>query len=187
MGLTPVAGIVSETVDILWEELQPVHMPAPTRTLFETIATEMWKVWNFPLCIGALDGKHVRVRCPKNSGSMFYNYKHFFSIVLQALVDAHYRFIVIDVGGYGKQSDGGTFQASSLYQAIMSGTLQIPEPTTLPDSNDVAPFVIVADVAYPLMNCLMKAYGGQNLPPMKFVLTNGCLEAERQLNVHLEL
>ena len=165
MGLTPVAGIVSETVDILWEELQPVHMPAPTRTLFETIATEMWKVWNFPLCIGALYGKHVRVRCPKNSGSMFYNYKHFFSIVLQALVDAHYRFIVIDVGGYGKQSDGGTFQASSLYQAIMSGTLQIPEPTTLPDSNDVAPFVIVADEAYPLMNCLMKAYGGQNLPP----------------------
>ena len=89
----------------------------------------------------------------------------FFSIVLQALVDANYRFIVIYVGGYGKQSDGGTFQASSLYQAIMSGTLQIPEPTTLPDSNDVAPFVIVADEAYPLMHCLMKPYGGQNLPP----------------------
>ena len=47
----------------------------------------------------------------------------------------------------------------------MSGTLQIPEPTTLPESNDLAPFVIVVDEAYPLMHCLMKPYGGQNLPP----------------------
>ena len=39
-------------------------------------------------------------------------------MVLQGLVDAHYRFIAIKVGGYGKQSDGGTFHASQLYQLI---------------------------------------------------------------------
>lgn len=42
----------------------------------------------------------------------------FFSIVLQGVSDANYKFITIDVGGYGKQSDGGTFRASSLFTKI---------------------------------------------------------------------
>ena len=72
MGNTTVKNIVSETVDILWEELQPIHMPVPTSESFRPIAKEMWDIWNFPNCIGSFDGKHVRVRCPKNSGSMFF-------------------------------------------------------------------------------------------------------------------
>ncbi|GFN73885.1 nuclease harbi1 [Plakobranchus ocellatus] len=156
MVASTVGAIVSETIDVLWEELQPLHMPVPTRESFRSIADDFSKIWNFPNCIGALGGKHVRIRCPKFSGSMFYNYKQYFSVVLQALVDANYRFIAIDVGGYGKQSDGGTFQASNLYRAILGGKIQIPEPRTLPETNVVAPFVCVADEAYPLMDFLLK-------------------------------
>lgn len=49
---------------------------------------------------------------PTQSGSMFFNYKLFYSIVLQAVSDANYRFVCIDVGAFGKQSDGGVFDAS---------------------------------------------------------------------------
>nr|CAI5847581.1 unnamed protein product [Callosobruchus analis] len=65
------------------------------------------------MCIGSIDGKHCRIRCPANSGSAFFNYKQYFSIVLQAVADANKKFIAIEVGGKGKQSDGGTFHYST--------------------------------------------------------------------------
>jgi len=47
---------------------------------------------------------------------MYYNYKHYFSIVLQGLADARYRTIAIDLGVYGKQPDGRVFR--SIYQFL---------------------------------------------------------------------
>ncbi len=65
--------------------------------------------WQFPNCIGALDGKHICITAPPKSGSLFYNYKGSFSINLLALVDANYKFTAIQVGDFGKNSDGDVY------------------------------------------------------------------------------
>lgn len=91
--------------------------------------------WNFPNCIGSIDRKHIRVKCPRNTGSVCYNYKKYFSIVLQAVSTAKYKFSCIDVDGYGGQADEGTFRSSIFGQAFSDGTSPIPENRYLPKSN----------------------------------------------------
>nr|CAH7763600.1 unnamed protein product [Callosobruchus chinensis] len=155
------------TLRYIWDSLYEIHMPVPSNGDFQQITKDFYEIWNFPNCIGALDGKHIRMRCPNNCGSLYFNYKGYFSIVLQALVEANYKFINIDVGGYGKQSDGGTFKASALYRKIINGTLNLPEDSLLPNSNLSMPHVIIADEAYPLMRNLVKLYSKQELNEVK--------------------
>ena len=67
-------------------------MAEPTTEEWEKIETEFRLHWNFPNCVGAIDGKHCAVRKTPGSGSNYFNYKGHFSIVLMAVVDAGYRF-----------------------------------------------------------------------------------------------
>lgn len=125
---------------------------------WEKIADEYFVKWNFPNCLGALDGKHVTIRCPRNSSSMNYNYKNTFSIVLLALADANYKLIYVDVGCKGRISDGGVFNRCTLYNAIENNTIGIPPPKCLPETDITTPYVIIADDAFALKPYLMKPF-----------------------------
>lgn len=115
-------------------------------------------LWNFPNCIGALDGKHIVMEAPANSGSLYYNYKGTNSIVLMALADANYKFTYIDVGCNGRISDGGVYNHCDLSKALEEGTLNIPNATPLPNRDTPVPYVIVADDAFALKPYLLKPY-----------------------------
>ncbi|XP_046404175.1 uncharacterized protein LOC124169578 [Ischnura elegans] len=104
-----VAAIIHSTCKAIVDVIQNEVMPVPDEAKWNTVASEFWEKWQFPNCIGVLDGKHVTIQAPKLSGSLYWNYKHSYSIVLLALVDPCYNFIVVDVGAYGKNSDGGIF------------------------------------------------------------------------------
>nr|CAH7768106.1 unnamed protein product [Callosobruchus chinensis] len=73
--------------------------------------------WNFPRCCGAID-KHVVIKRPPCSGSLYCNYKKTYSIILFAMVDADYCFTHIDVGGNGRASDSAVFRDSTLNIAM---------------------------------------------------------------------
>jgi len=119
--------------------------------------------WNLPNCLGAIDGKHVVMECPPHSGSLYFNYKGTYSIVLLATCDANYNFTTIDVGGYGKQSDGGIYARSTLGKKLSSGTMNICEPRKLPDCNKILPCFFVGDEAFPLSTSMMRPYPAKGL------------------------
>ena len=72
-----------------------------------------FKTWHFPNCIGSVDGKHIVIQKPRHGGSEWHNYKQTESVVLMAVCDASYKFIVVDVGQSGSQSDGGIWDSST--------------------------------------------------------------------------
>jgi len=115
------------------------------------------------MCIGSLDGKHVRIKPPSNSGSLFYNYKHTFSVVLMALVDANYKFIYCDVGCNGRVSDGGLFGKCSLNKALQENLLNLPNPQAMPGLSEPLSYHMLADEAFPLRNDLLKPYPARHL------------------------
>ena len=125
------------------------------------IADAFEEKWNFPNCIGAMDGKHIVIKQSKNSGSYFFNYKGTFSIVLLALVDAEYKFLYVDVGCNGRVSDGGVFRNALLSRVMEENFLAIPAPRLV--GGQRLPYVVVADDAFPLKENLIKPIPSRGL------------------------
>ncbi|XP_030749395.1 protein ALP1-like [Sitophilus oryzae] len=164
IGHTTVHKIIHETCRAIWNVLSPEYLKSPsTAAEWLNISHKFTERWNFPHCVGALDGKHINIRAPARSGSLFYNYKNTFSIVLLAACDSKYCFTLVDIGAYGSQSDGGIFRHSIFGQRREENDLNIPEATTLNGCSTRLPYFLVADEAFPLKSFIMRPYGGRNL------------------------
>lgn len=100
--------------------------------MLREIAAKFWDKWNFPSCLGAIDGKNITIVSPAHSGSLFFNYKRTFSIVLLALADAEYRFTYVQVGDFGRTSDGGVYSGSALGRGMENKILSVPADCPLP-------------------------------------------------------
>ncbi|XP_046808794.1 uncharacterized protein LOC124420347 [Lucilia cuprina] len=86
-----------------------------------------------------------------------------------AVVDANYRFIMIDVGTNGRVNDSAAFNASEVGDAIKENLLSFPENYTLPGSNIKVPYVFVSDDAFRLTSRILKPYSQRQLQENKIV------------------
>ena len=135
--------------------------------------------WNFHHACGAIDGKHIAIKKPKRSGSAYYNYKGFFSIVLLGLVDADYKFLWVNVGAEGAASDAGVFNQSSLEPHLREGTLGLPPPAPLPNDDQDTPYFIIGDDAFPLRSYLVKPYSHRYLTHDERIYNYRCSRGRR--------
>jgi len=165
IGISTIPNIVRETCEIIWNILQPIEMAEPTTDDWLDIAAGYFEKAQFPNCVGAVDGKHIRLECPKNSGTFYYNYKQYFSLILMAICDSNYCFRIIDVGSYSKESDCNVFKRSVFGKKLYRNNLNLPPKTCLPgDDNDVPqPYVLVADEAFALHTNLLRPFPGRSL------------------------
>ena len=174
MQHSTISGIIPEVCRTIYQCLKSKYLLVPnTKEEWKEIADKTVERWQFPNCFGAADGKHVPILHLKNSGSDYYNYKGFFSIVLLAIVDYDYKFLFVDVGCRGRISDGGVCRNSAFYKALENASLNLPDPVSLPKSKDPRwmfdqsdepiPYVFVADDAFPLGKHCMKPFPESNL------------------------
>ena len=80
-----------------------------------------------------------------------------------ALVDARYRFIMVDVGANGRACDAGIFARSTMSTALEQNEVHIPPPRPLPGRVNSVPFVVVGDDAFGLKPHIMKPYPGSEI------------------------
>ena len=136
---------------------QVINTPS-TPDAWTDVANKFGLRWNFYHACGALDGKDIAIKKPRRSGSLYHNYKGFFSIVLLGLVNADYKFLWVHIGSSGSSSDCGVFNRSSLEPALREGTLGLPQPQPLPQDDKDTPFFVVGDDAFPLRTYLIKSF-----------------------------
>ena len=112
-----------------------------------------------PHAVGALDGKDIAIKKPKKSGSEYFIYKGYFSLVLLTLVDTDYMFLWVNMGASGSSSDAQIFNRSKLKRRIENGRMGLPPPEPLGPGGPDLHYVLLGDDAsalYILPPCPLK-------------------------------
>ena len=116
-----------------------------------------------PHVVGAIDGKHTRIQSPKKTGTLYHNYKGFFSLVLLAICDARYCFTLFDVGQYGSNNDCEVLNNLEMGHRFQNGQMNLPDAEYL-DGCDFDPllfFFLIRDEIFPLRTWLMRPIPGK--------------------------
>lgn len=75
-----------------------------------------------------------------------------------AIVDANYKFLMVDVGANGRVSDGGVMKNTLFWRKLSENKLHVPDPRQLPGTTKKCPYVFVGDEAFQLLPNFMKPY-----------------------------
>ena len=110
---------------------------------------------------GAIDGKHIRIQCPKKTGIPYHNYKGFISLVLLEICDVRYCFTLFDVGQYGSNNDCGVLNNSEMGRRFQNGQMNLPKAEYLKGCNfDTLTYFLIGDEIFPLRTWLMRPIPG---------------------------
>jgi hypothetical protein len=106
-----------------------------------------------------VDEKHVKRR----SGSFYWDYKGFNSLVLMSIVNANYEFLYCDIRTNGRVLDGGVVENTKFYEELKHEELDLPLPRKPDNSTSDLPYVFVGDETFALCKDLLKPFSEKQL------------------------
>ena len=166
-----ISVFIPEVCEALIDALKDEVMPeiGATEDYWRDVSYKFLDRWNMPHCLGAIDGKHVRIKKPAKSGSAYFNYKKYFSKVLFAICGADYKFLYCEVGANGACGDATLWNLSTFHRHIIKDKLNIPPderlPGAAPNSRKV-PFFFISDDALAIAPYLQKPYSRRQQQPL---------------------
>ncbi|CAH1992807.1 unnamed protein product [Acanthoscelides obtectus] len=151
-------GNIPETCDAIYSALKTYLKFPNSKQEWIAIAEEFERRWQFPNCLGAVDGKHFAIVPPAGAGSHFFNYKGYHSIVLLAIANLNDEFIYVDIGTNGRISDGGVLRKTKFFQRFASNSVNLPSPRKPSGHLEELPYVFIGDEAFALRTDFIKPY-----------------------------
>lgn len=79
------------------------------------------------------------------------------------MADAECNFILVDIGGFGRDNDSKIFSESDMGKAFNGNKLNIPAQQNIIGTGIEMPFYFVGDKAFPLRTNLMRPYARRQL------------------------
>lgn len=80
-----------------------------------------------------------------------------------AIANANCEFIYCDVGTNGRISDGGVIANTTFYEKLINNDLKLPNPESMPNSNDILGYTFIGDEAFAMRPDLIKPYSRDTL------------------------
>ena len=117
------------------------------------------------------------IQCPFNSGSLFYSYKSYFSIVLLAVASADYRFVMVDVGAYGSSNVSGVLNQTTFFKQLRNKNFDVLPSKQLP--NDAEETCVPHEEAFPLRCDLMRPFARSALTSERCIFNHRLSRARR--------
>ena len=163
IGRDTVSKIVSETCDAIYSVLKEKYLSYPK---FEHdwlhISEQFEEMWNMPHTIGCINGKHIRMECPKLSGTLCYNYTGFFGMVLLAICEANYCLTLFDLHQHWSNNESGVLANSQMGQMFEDDLLHVLPNTKLQkDDLHDCPYFLLGDEIFSLKKWLMRPLPGK--------------------------
>ncbi|XP_037807958.1 putative nuclease HARBI1 [Lucilia sericata] len=152
-----------EVLRAIIECLQSKYLKLPsTKSEWLEVANEFEHLWQFPHTLGAIDGKHIRIKTTGQSTPEYFNNKGYCSIVLFALVDAHSKFLYVDVSKGGRDFDDAVFKNSTLNKWLKEEKLKVPADKELKGQLVKTPYYFIGDDIFVLERHVMKPYNSNS-------------------------
>ncbi|XP_046404950.1 uncharacterized protein LOC124170281 [Ischnura elegans] len=188
IGRSTISGIVRETCAAILKALQPKEMPEPTTEDWTRISEEFYHKTSFPNCLGAVDGRQVKIVSSQAVIVASKKFKNCNSVVVMGVADANYKFTAVEVGLFSGD-EGGEFsiEKSSFGSSLLAKSLAIPLPCPPPNSERALPFVFIGREDFPPHENILQPYAGKDLKVKCSIFNNRLARAYSSIDCALAI